>query len=153
AADFGTSGVKVGAVDRDFRLVAWTSDPYPLAFDPATGAAEQNPQDWWEAAKRSLARLSIEIPALREKAAALVLCAQMCGIVCADRFAAPLRPCLIWLDKRAAGAARRLVGGIVTYHGYGLTKLSRWLPLANGAPSLNGADPPAKMQWLRENEP
>jgi xylulokinase len=81
------------------------------------------------------------------------MCAQMCGVVCTDASGAPLRPCLIWLDKRAGPAARRLVGGLPSYEGYALAKLARWLPLANGAPSLNGADPPAKMQWLRESEP
>lgn len=153
AADFGTTGVKIGAVDRDLRLLAWTREPYPLAVDAATGAAEQRPQDWWDAAARGLARLSAQLPGLREAAGALVLCAQMCGVVCTDAAGAPLRPCLIWLDKRAGAAARRLAGGIPSYQGYGLGKLARWLPLANGAPALNGADPPAKMHWLRENEP
>ena len=153
AADFGTTGVKLGAVDRDLRLIAWTREPYPLAVDAASGAAEQNPQDWWDAAVRGVARLSAQLPGLREAAGALVLCAQMCGVVCTDAAGAPLRPCLIWLDKRAGPAARRLVGGLPSYEGYALGKLARWLPLANGAPSLNGADPPAKMLWLRENEP
>ncbi len=153
AADFGTTGVKIGVVDRDFRLVAWTTEPYPLAIDGRTGAAEQNPQDWWNAAKRGMVWLAAEVPALSERAAALVFCAQMCGVVCTDQFGAPLRPCLIWLDKRAGLTARRLVGGFCSYEGYGLTKLARWVPLANGVPSLNGADPPAKMLWLRDNEP
>jgi xylulokinase len=153
AADFGTTGVKIGAVDHDLRLVAWVRESYPLAVDAASAAAEQNPQDWWDAAGRGIARLSAQLPGLREAAGALVLCAQMCGVVCVDASGAPLRPCLIWLDKRAGAAARRLVGGIPSYEGYALAKLARWLPLANGAPSLNGADPPAKLQWLRENEP
>lgn len=153
AADFGTTGVKIGAVDRGLRLIAWTREPYPLMMDAATGAAEQNPQDWWDAAARGINRLSAQLPGLREGAGALVLCAQMCGVVCADAAGAPLRPCLIWLDKRAGALARRLTGGTFSYQGYALAKLARWLPLANGAPALNGADPPAKVWWLRENEP
>ena len=76
AADFGTTGVKLGAVDRDLRLIAWTREPYPLAVDAASGAAEQKPQDWWDAAVRGVARLSAQLPGLREAAGALVLCAR-----------------------------------------------------------------------------
>jgi xylulokinase len=100
-----------------------------------------------------MARLAEKLPLLSRDAAALVLCAQMCGVVCADRSGAALRPCLIWLDKRAGREARRLVGGLLSYSGYGLTKLARWLPRANGVPSLNGADPPAKLHWIRDHEP
>jgi sugar (pentulose or hexulose) kinase len=153
AADFGTSGVKVGVIDRELRLLAWTAASYPLTADAETGAAEQNPSDWWDATTLGIARLADEVPNLRERASALVFCAQMCGVVCVDRHGEPLRPCLIWLDKRSGPDARRLVGGMVSYEGYGLRKLATWLPLANGAPSLTGADPPTKMRWLCEHEP
>ena len=45
AADFGTSGVKLGAVDGDMRLVARAMETYPLHL-PGPSQAEQIPDDW-----------------------------------------------------------------------------------------------------------
>lgn len=152
AADFGTSGVKVGVVDQDFRIVARAVVSYPLAL-PGKDQAEQNPADWWNALAKATAKLGGEVERLKERTAALVFCAQMCGVVAVDREGAPLRPCIIWLDKRAAGLSRALVGGFPAILGYQVVKLVRWVRIANGAPSLNGMDPTAKMLWLKQHEP
>ena len=152
AADFGTSGVKVGLVDRDLDVVASRIERYPLHI-PADGWAEQNPEDWWGALERALKQLATMTPDLAQRAAGLVLCAQMCGLVCADAQGRALRPCLIWLDKRSDRLTRRLVGGLPSFGGYNLAKMAQWLYLANGAPSLTGMDPPGKMVWVRDHEP
>ena len=49
--------------------------------------------------------------------------------------------------------AREVMGGFPTVIGYGLFKLLSSIRLTNGAPSLNGMDPPAKMLWLKRHEP
>jgi xylulokinase len=152
AADFGTSGVKVGLVDPDMRIVASTVVSYPLSL-PAPSRAEQNPRDWWEALAGAVYELSHRVERLAERAAGLVFCAQMCGVVAVDGAGQPLRPAIIWLDKRAAGLTRELVGGLPSFQGYRLDRLARWLWLANGAPSLNGMDPPGKMAWIARHEP
>ncbi len=151
AADFGTSGVKVGVVDQDFRIVARAVVSYPLSL-PGKDQAEQNPDDWWDALATAIGLLSADIDGLKERAAALVFCAQMCGVVAVDREGTPLRPCIIWLDKRAAELSRALVGGFPSILGYQVAKLVRWVRIANGAPSLNGMDPTAKMLWLKQHE-
>ncbi len=152
AADFGTSGVKVGAVAEGLVLVASTTEPYPLHL-PGPSRAEQAPEDWWSALARGIARLAAEVPELDRRVGAVVFCAQMCGLVCADRRGAALRPSLVWLDKRSAPLMQRVLGGWPRIAGYGVGKLLRWLPVANGAPSHNGMDPTGKMLWIRENEP
>ena len=152
AADFGTSGVKVGLVDPDFRVVARTVVSYPLSL-PAPSQAEQNPEDWWSAFATAVRQLAGEVDRLSERVAAIVYGAQMAGLVCADIGGTPLRPALIWLDKRSADITRRTFGGFPSIQGYGLTKLLRWIRLANGAPSMGGADPTGKMLWVKANEP
>ena len=152
SADFGTSGVKVGVVDGDLRLLARTTESYPLHLSPP-GGAEQVPEDWWAALVRALGVLHAQVPDLDTRAGALVFCAQACGVICVDARGMVLRNCLTWMDKRAVRQGRRIVGGWPAVRGYRVDKGLTWLALANGAPAQNGMDPTAKLVWLQENEP
>lgn len=152
ACDFGTSGVKVGAVGPDMQLIASTTEPYPLHL-PGPSRAEQVPEDWWSALARGVARLASEVDDLSDRAGAIVFCAQMCGLVCTDARGIALRPSLVWLDKRSAPLMEEVLGRWPRISGYGVDALIRWLPIANGAPSHNGMDPPGKMLWVMRNEP
>jgi xylulokinase len=152
AADFGTSGVKVGLMGRDLSVIAEVFRETPVHYGK-DGAVEQNPEDWWEGFKSALAQLRRKQPSKLARAAALVMSAQMCGVVAVDERGAPLRPCMIWLDKRSAALIRHTMNGFPKVAGYGFGKLLGSVWLTNGAPSLNGMDPPGKMMWLRMNEP
>ena len=151
-ADFGTGGVKVGVVDRTSSLVAVTVEHYPVAR-PAPMYAEQRPNDWWSAFVRAVGDLRARVPDLSEGLGAIAFSAQMCGVVCVDATGHPLRPAIIWLDKRAADITRSVVGGFPAAFGYNIPKAIAWLHLANGGPPLNGMDPPSKIAWVREHEP
>ncbi|PZF77325.1 hypothetical protein DK847_08365 [Aestuariivirga litoralis] len=152
AVDVGTSSLKVGLIGPDLDVLHAADHPYPVTY-PGPGCAEQDPLDWWLALRLALVKLSNSCPGLRERAAGMVFASQMCGVVAVDRDGRPLRPCMIWLDKRAASLAREVMGGFPTLFGYGLFKLMNSIRLTNGAPSLNGMDPPAKMLWLKRHEP
>lgn len=152
AADFGTSGVKVGLVDGTLGLLAKVTETYPIDLGPG-GKAEQTPEDWWAALARALATLKKDWPQLTQRAGAMVFSSQVCGVVATAKDGTPLRPCLTWLDKRAAKDARDLIGGFPSVHGYQVAKLASWLRIANGAPAKNGTDAAAKLVWLRQNEP
>ncbi|WP_412551493.1 xylulokinase [Shimia sp. MIT910701] len=152
SADFGTSGVKVGVVDSSLSVLARVTESYPLVLKTG-GIAEQSPDDWWGALAHALATLRQEVPDLSKRAAALVFSSQLCGLVCCDANGTPLRPCLTWLDKRAAPLGKKLTGGFPEVHGYNLPRLLKWLRLANGAPAKNGMDPTAKMLWVMRQEP
>ncbi len=152
SADFGTSGVKVGVVDGDLNIIARATESYPLSLAPG-GIAEQNPNDWWGGLTRAISELRQQIPDLRDRASVLVFSAQICGLICADEAGTALRPCMTWLDKRASPLAQAFIGGFPQVHGYQITKLARWLRLANGAPAKNGMDATAKILWVQRNEP
>lgn len=152
AADFGTSSVKLGVVAEGMKLLARRIEAYPVQLAPG-GVAEQRPEDWWAALARGLSAIEAERPGTLSRAGSLVFSAQMCGVTCVDAEGTPLRPCIIWQDIRAAGIARDLIGGFPSALGYNLPRLSRWIPIANGAPAKNGMDPITKMHFLMRNEP
>ena len=152
AVDVGTSSLKVGLIGPDLDVLHSADHPYPVSY-PGPGCAEQDPLDWWLALRLALVKLSNSCPDLRQRAAGVVIASQMCGVVAVDGEGQPLRPCMIWLDKRAAAIAREVMGGFPKLFGYGLAKLLSSIRLTNGAPSLNGMDPPAKMLWLKRHEP
>ena len=152
AVDVGTTGLRVGVVRKDLQIEAVSIQSYPISFK-RLGHAEQDPADWWQALCRGLAELIGKNPELPKQAAGLIFSAQLCGVVAVDETGAPLRPCMIWLDKRAASLIRAKMAGFPSIFGYGAFKLLSSLWLTNGAPSLNGMDPPGKMIWLKENEP
>ncbi|WP_375686985.1 FGGY-family carbohydrate kinase [Pseudooceanicola sp. LIPI14-2-Ac024] len=152
AADFGTSSVKLGVVDAGLQLLSRRVEAYPLQL-ASGGVAEQRPEDWWSALARGLSAIEADLPGTLSRAGALVFSAQMCGVTCVDKDGTPLRPCIIWQDIRAANIARDLIGGFPEVLGYNIPRLTRWIPIANGAPAKNGMDPIAKMHFLMRNEP
>lgn len=152
AADFGTTSVKVCVTGSDLEILGTALETYPLSL-PKPNHAEQAPEDWWEALRRAVASLAKDIPDFRARVRGLVFCAQMGGLICVDAEGAPLRPCILWLDKRSADLSRELTGGFPSFEGYNLFKLARWIRLTNGAPSKNGMDPIGKMLWVQKHEP
>ncbi len=152
AADFGTSAVKIAVFDQALKLVDVESRNLTVSY-PARDQAEQNPLDWSRALQAGLKALFARNPKLKRRTSCLVFGAQMCGVVATAEDGTPLRPCLIWLDKRASPLIRQVMGGFPSLAGFGLFKLLRSIYHTNGAPSLNGMDPLAKMMWLKQHEP
>ena len=152
AADFGTSGVKVGLLGRDLRVLGDVFCDYPIAYH-SNDAVEQDPADWWNGFAKALGKLREMFADEIDRAAALVFSAQMCGVIPVDGSGTPLRPGMIWLDKRSASLIRNKMSGFPTVAGYGLRRLLTSVWLTNGAPSLNGMDPPGKVLWLQAHEP
>jgi xylulokinase len=64
------------------------------------GWAEQDPEDWWRAAKAAIHGALADAPEPREPIAAIGLTGQMHGAVMLDENGQVLRPALIWCDTR-----------------------------------------------------
>ena len=60
SADFGTSGVKIAALDRSLSAIATATRRYPLSL-PGPDRAEQEPEDWWSALREGIADLAAQI--------------------------------------------------------------------------------------------
>ena len=58
--DVGTSGAKCIVADEDGKVVASSTQEYPLST-PKPGWAEQNPKDWWDGVVRGLKNILAKV--------------------------------------------------------------------------------------------
>jgi xylulokinase len=130
--DVGTSGVKGIAISPDGEVVARAEHGYPLST-PRPGWAEQDPEDWWNAAQATLAELP-DGP--------VGLSGQMHGLVVLDEAERVLRPAILWNDQRTAEQCAEIEERV------GLERLIE----LTGNRALTGFTAP-KLLWLRQHEP
>lgn len=136
--DIGTSGARALAVDEAGEVVADASAEYPL-LTPQPGWSEQDPEDWWNAAKAVVRRVGAEAGG---KAVGLGLSGQMHGAVFLDRHDRVIRPALLWNDQRTARQCEEITAAVGR---------ERLVAIA-GNPALTGFQAP-KVLWLRDEEP
>jgi len=102
--DGGTESIRAFVFDLDGRTVASHAVPYKTEF-PQPSWAEQNPEDWWAgmgmAVKGALAKAKVPPGEI----IALSMDTTCCSVVALDADGRPLRPCMIWMDVRAAKEA------------------------------------------------
>ncbi|MHB1701781.1 MAG: xylulokinase [Acidobacteriaceae bacterium] len=98
--DVGTGGTRAVLIDPAGNVIASHSEEHSPIHSPYPGWAEQDPEDWWRAAKISIAGA---IQASGQPASAIQaagLTGQMHGCVILDATGAVLRPALTWCDQR-----------------------------------------------------
>jgi xylulokinase len=138
--DVGTSSVKAVLISAagDVQRTATT----PLALStPQPAWAEQDPDDWWNAALASMRGVLREPADLR--VASVGISGQMHSSVFLDAAGSVIRPALLWCDSRTSDECReitRLAGGEAV--------LREWVSNA----ALEGFTLP-KVLWLRKHEP
>ena len=134
--DLGTSGLKGIVIGDDQTVIAEASAPLTVSR-PHDGWSEQDPDDWITACELVMADLDLQLDL--GGIAGIGLSGQMHGATLLGRDDAPLRPCMLWNDTRAAveaaemdadGRFRRITGNIV-FPGFTAPKLA----------------------WVRANEP
>lgn len=137
--DLGTSSLKLVLVTETGKLLSSRSVPYRL-HEPRTGYSEQNPEDWFQAAKKGIASLL----AGQEKNAvrAIGVAGQMHGLVMLDQKGKVIRPAILWNDGRSEKQCAYL------NETFGREKLSR----LSGNVAFAGFTLP-KILWIKENEP
>ena len=125
--DIGTSGAKSVLIDQDGNLLAWAGQEYPLDA-PHPDWAEQNPRVWLDAAQNTLRKCLQESDLAPDQVAAIGLTGQMHSLVCLDESGAPLRPAIIWADRRSRLQVEELT------RRFGRQNLAAWTgnPLATG---------------------
>ena len=99
AIDLGTGSIKALLIDRQCSVLGSASASYPVDR-PRDGWAEQSPDDWWNAtadAVRGAVAAAGDV-----SLDAIGLSGQMHGTVLIDSAGRPVRPAIIWEDRRSA---------------------------------------------------
>ncbi len=138
--DVGSQSVKAVLLDPAGTCVRTAASPVRMSH-PAAGWAEQDPFAWEQAVADAVGVLMDGGPEPGEVAVLAFAC-QVDGVVALDGHRRPLRPAIIWLDRRAERQAARLtaaVGEEAIFRRTGLVA-----DASHSAP---------KMMWLREHEP
>lgn len=139
--DIGTSGTKTVLFDTQGNTVASATEEYPL-YQPQNGWAEQDPEDWWNAAVKTISQVLSLSGVQPQQVKGVGLSGQMHGLVMLDEAGQVLRRSIIWCDQRTASQCEeitRLVGA------------KRLIELTAN-PVLTGFTAP-KILWVREHEP
>jgi gluconokinase len=137
--DIGTSSTKAVLYDERGRMQARHGVEYPL-HTPASGAAEQDPEQIVAAVLDTLQGVASSVPA-GVPVACVCFSAAMHSLIAVDAAGAPLTRCITWADARSAPWAQRLKndGGMAIYRRTG-TPIHPMAPLA-------------KLCWLRDTQP
>ena len=137
--DLGTSGVKLLLVAADGKILAESTQGYPVSY-PHPGWSEQAPEDWFSAVLRGLKELLTG----QDKSAVkgISFGGQMHGLVALDKDDNVIRPAILWNDGRTEEETRYLNEVI------GKDKLSA----CTGNIAFAGFTAP-KLLWMKKHEP
>lgn len=105
--DVGSQGTNAALYAADGRLVASVYEGYDVAFPHPTWA-EQDPRVWTAALHATIARLVEEVPEGPSAVKGLSFGSQLDGMVVCGAEGQPLRPAMIWMDRRAEAQAAGL---------------------------------------------
>jgi len=139
--DVGSQGTNAALYGTDGTLVASAYETYPLSFPHPTWA-EQDPDDWNAAVGRACRRLIAECPGGAAAIRGLSFGSQLDGMVAVDAAGRPVRPAMIWMDRRAEDQAAALAKTIAPDAFY----------RAVGA-NLDSSHAVFKALWIRDEEP
>jgi ribulokinase len=140
--DIGTSGTKTILMDTNGNLIAQDLQEYDI-LTPKPLWAEQWPDVWLNATKASIKNTVIKAGIPANKISGIAISGLYGGSgIPLDEKMEPVRPCMIWMDRRAEEETRWVLDHI------GEEKL---LEITH-----NGADPYygfTKILWMKNNEP
>jgi len=105
--DVGTTAAKASLFDLRGQLVASAASEYPTQY-LANNAVEQDPEDWWNAVCQSVRSLFEESKDRSNRIAAIGVSAQAPTLLAVDQSGVPVRPALIWMDRRSGQQSQDL---------------------------------------------
>ncbi len=139
--DVGTTGTKAMLFSADGEVCGHAYRPYALS-SPKVNYNEQNAEDWWTAIVETVREICSE-KEIGENVAAISLSLQGGTVVPVDEDLKPLRPAMVWNDRRCTEEHKEFlkeVGSVSDMY-----EKSGWM-LGNGLPLLH-------LRWMKKNEP
>jgi xylulokinase len=139
--DLGSQGIKVVLLTVEGRLVGEANVGYDIDY-PYPTWAEQPASRWTEAMCAATRKLLQNTGVSPDQIRAIGLDAQVDGVVPIDASGEPLRPAIIWMDRRAVAPCNAVEKVCNPDRIFELTGLN--LDASHVAP---------KIRWLADNEP
>ena len=152
AIDHGTSGIKASLVSTHGQVKDSVFHPTPITYLPG-GGAEQDPDDWWRGVLAASSSLTARGAVPAGDIAAVCVSSTFSTTVAVDSRGMHLANALTWMDSRGAPWVKALMKGLVSFEGYGLGKILRWLPKTAGGPTLSGKDDIAHVLFWKNERP
>jgi len=140
--DVGTGGTRALAIDATGRIVASATNEHAPFASPRTGWAEQDPHDWWRAAREAIRRVLASPGVSADAITAIGFSGQMHGSTLLDAKGEVVRPALLWCDQRTHEQCAQITDRIGA---------ARLIELTLN-PALTGFTAP-KLLWVRQHEP
>ncbi len=100
--DAGTQSIRIALIDfkGNFLKICKTEiEPY---FSTNPGWAEQNPEYFWKTLSATCKKVFSDLPVTKESIKGVTLTTQRNTMINLDKNGVPLRPAIIWLDRRKA---------------------------------------------------
>lgn len=140
--DIGTGGTKTVVLDCKGRMLSQSFREYGV-ITPAPSWAEQWPDVWLEAVQATV-KEAFELSGLNPSDIAGVAISGLYGGsgIPVDKGKKPIRPCMIWMDRRAREQTQWVKRNIPLDKIFGIT--------GNYVDSYYGF---TKIMWMRDNEP
>lgn len=139
--DLGTSGTKTVLFNEKGETIASKTVEYEL-YQPKNGWAEQDPEDWYQAAVTTIKAVMTESRVDPAAVAGLSISGQMHGLVMLDQNDQVLRRSILWCDARTGAQCAEITDKV------GKNRLIE----INANPALPGFTA-CKILWVREHEP
>ena len=141
--DFGTQSLRTSIIDNNGDIKCIIKAQYePAYFSKEKGFAEQDPDYYWELAKKCLKQLAKEGKEYLDSIVGATLTTFRDTSVQLDKELKPLRPCVLWLDQRMAKASEPLP--LLHRFAFKLVGMKNTIELNRRRTVAH---------WLKENEP
>lgn len=139
--DVGTTGAKAAVFDQRGSLLGVGRSEYGVRR-VRPGWAEQDPEDWWHAVCAAVREALAAVPEGPARVGGVAVSSQAPTMLPLDGAGRPVRPALIWMDRRADDEASRLAEAL----GWG--QIER---VTGNRPDPFYVAP--KLLWFRTHEP
>ncbi len=140
--DIGTTSARCLLINKSGKLIASSTKEYGMEI-PGPGWAQQNPEDWWDAAVCTVREVLAKSGINSSDISAIGLAGQMHSSVFLDSRGKVIRPAILWCDQRTSNQCDRI------YNVFGGKK--EFIKLSYNK-ALTGFTAP-KILWLSDVEP